>query len=134
MKKLLIVSLICVMLFSFTGCKKSNQEENNIVNGEKDHFEELTDNVVNAIEDNDNLSELKTEVKDIKKEILDTVSNASEEEKTQYDVKQIAIFMLEKAIDEYEIAQKNDDKTKMTEAKANIEMAKKIWSSSDSDY
>ena len=63
----------------------------------------------------------------IKNEILDSVSSASEEDKDQYDVKQIAVFMLEKAIEEYEAAEKDKDKTKMEDAKTNIEMARKIW-------
>ena len=133
MKKIFTLCLLCVVLLSLVGCTKNNEPDIN-TNGKTDNFQELTDNVMDAIEDNDDLSELKTDVESIKNEILDSVSSASEEDKDQYDVKQIAVFMLEKAIEEYEAAEKDKDKTKMEDAKTNIEMARKMWSSSSSNY
>ena len=133
MKKIFTLCLLCVVLLSLVGCTKNNEPDVN-TNSKTDNFQELTDNVMDAIEDNDDLSELKTDVESIKNEILDSVSSASEEDKDQYDVKQIAVFMLEKAIEEYEAAEKDKDKTKMEDAKTNIEMARKIWSSSSSNY
>ncbi len=130
MKRLLTFCLICTILFTITGCNK-NKENDVIVETKTDKFNLVVDDVVDTIEDNENLSEVKEDVKEIKEEIQEIVTKATDEEKSQYDVKQIAVFMLEKAIEDYEIAQKNEDAEKMNEAKTNIELAKNIWSSSN---
>ena len=140
MKKLLCIILCLIIALSFSACnskdKNTDSTENNssvTVDAETEKFNNLVDDVVTSIENDDDLSELKNDVAETKTEIQEKVSNADENDKAQYDVEQIAVFMLEQAIAEYEEAKENNDTEKMNQALNNIEMAKKIWSSEIND-
>jgi len=144
MKKILSLLLCGILLLSITSCgkDKNNELDNNVktedVTNEEteakpdpvtEEFNKLADGITTSIEDDEDLSNLKEDVVDIKEEIQTKVAEADEEDKSDYDMQQIAVFMMEQAVNDYEAAKADGDEEKMKQAKETIDTAKKIWSS-----
>lgn len=134
MKKVLCLVLCICMAVSFCACGNKNEADDKPVNTEvSDKADEKIDKIAEAAKDKeadleksrDNVSDLKEELEEKGEKMNSTDTTA--EDKTKYENEQLAVAIMEMALDDLAEAREKGDADAEKEALDNIEMAQSIW-------
>ena len=133
MKKIFILLLCVCILMQLCACAKSEQvaemPENETVKQSEVKIDELAEAAKNDNVDIAQSREAVKELKDDMNKLGDEIkeSGATEAEKTKYENQQLAVAIMEMAVNDLEKARQANDEAAEKEALSNMELAQSIW-------